>query len=116
LNGQLAVLDGSIDDLLTVELVGDRIGRSTDPMLPEKAGNSVDRAREARAIGWTASSNVRDLRYGRRWRFEDFVMATAVPAPDDAAAPTERQLQDGHPAMAIQKVHELATKYGIIFG
>ena len=48
--------------------------------------------------------------------FEDFVMATALPAPDNAVAPTERQLQDGDPAMAIQKVHELATEYGILFG
>ena len=47
--------------------------------------------------------------------FEDFVMATALPAPDNAVAPTERQLQGGDPAMAIKKVHELATKYGIIF-
>ena len=48
--------------------------------------------------------------------FEDFVMATALPAPDNAVAPTERQLRDGDPAIAIQKVHELAAKYGILFG
>jgi quercetin dioxygenase-like cupin family protein len=48
--------------------------------------------------------------------FENFVMATALAAPDNAVAPTERQLRDGDPAMAVQNVHELATKYGILFG
>jgi quercetin dioxygenase-like cupin family protein len=48
--------------------------------------------------------------------FENFVMATALPSPDNAVAPTERQLQGGDPAMAIQKIHELATQYGILFG
>ena len=42
--------------------------------------------------------------------FEEFIMATAVPAPDNAVAPTEP------PAVAVQNVHELATNYGIIFG
>ena len=42
--------------------------------------------------------------------FEDFLMATAVLAPDDAAAPTEP------PAVTIQNVHELADSYGIQFG
>lgn len=42
--------------------------------------------------------------------FEEFIMATAVPAPDNAVAPTEP------PAVAVQNVHELATDYGIIFG
>src|SRR5215470_14342999 len=48
--------------------------------------------------------------------FEDFVMATALPAPHNAVAPTERQLQGGDPAIAIKNVHELATKFGILFG
>ena len=48
--------------------------------------------------------------------FEEFVMATAMPAPDNAAAPTERQLQAGDSSLAIQNVHELATEYGILFG
>ena len=42
--------------------------------------------------------------------FEEFITATAVPAPDNAAAPTEP------PKVAVQKVHELAAKYGILFG
>jgi quercetin dioxygenase-like cupin family protein len=42
--------------------------------------------------------------------FEEFVMATAVPAPDDALAPTEP------PAVAVRNVHELAADYGILFG
>jgi len=42
--------------------------------------------------------------------FEEFIMAAAVPAPDNAVAPTEP------PAVAVQNVHELAAGYGIIFG
>jgi quercetin dioxygenase-like cupin family protein len=42
--------------------------------------------------------------------FEEFVMATAVPAPDNAVAPTEP------PAAAVRNVHELAADYGIVFG
>ncbi len=42
--------------------------------------------------------------------FEEFVMATAVPAPDNAIAPTEP------PAVAVQNVRELVTEYGILFG
>src|SRR5262250_534980 len=42
--------------------------------------------------------------------FEEFIMATAVPAPDSAVAPTEP------PAVAVRNVHELATDYGILFG
>jgi quercetin dioxygenase-like cupin family protein len=42
--------------------------------------------------------------------FEEFVLATAVPAPDNAVAPTEP------PAVAVQNVHELAADYGILFG
>lgn len=48
--------------------------------------------------------------------FEEFIMATAVSAPDNAAAPTERQLQGEALAIAIQNVHRLATDYGIVFG
>ena len=42
--------------------------------------------------------------------FEEFIVATAVPAPDHAVAPTEP------PAVAVQNVHKLATDYGILFG
>jgi len=42
--------------------------------------------------------------------FEEFIMTTAVPAPDNAVAPTEP------PAVAVRNVHELATDYGILFG
>jgi len=42
--------------------------------------------------------------------FEEFVLATAVPAPDNAVAPTEP------PAVAVRNVHELAADYGILFG
>ena len=48
--------------------------------------------------------------------FEEFVMATAIPAPDNAAAPTERQLQVEDPSIAVQNVHRLASEYGILFG
>src|SRR5215469_1960260 len=42
--------------------------------------------------------------------FEEFIMATAVSAPDNAVAPTEP------PAVAVRNVHELAASYGILFG
>jgi len=42
--------------------------------------------------------------------FEEFVMATAVPAPQDAVAPTEP------PAVAVENVHQLAASFGILFG
>ena len=42
--------------------------------------------------------------------FEDFLIATSVPAPDDAVAPTEP------PAVAVRNVFELAAAYGIQFG
>ena len=42
--------------------------------------------------------------------FEELIMATAVPAPDNAVAPTEP------PAIAVRNVHELAADYGILFG
>jgi quercetin dioxygenase-like cupin family protein len=41
--------------------------------------------------------------------FEKFIMATAVPAPDNAVAPTKP------PALAVENVHKLATDYGILF-
>jgi quercetin dioxygenase-like cupin family protein len=41
--------------------------------------------------------------------FEQFLKATAIPAPDDAAAPTEP------PAVAVRNVLELAADYGIRF-
>src|SRR5499433_1388776 len=42
--------------------------------------------------------------------FEEFIMAAAVPASDNAVAPTEP------PAVAVRNVHELAADYGIVFG
>ena len=42
--------------------------------------------------------------------FEEFIMATAVPAPDNAVAPTKPL------AVAVRNVHELAADYGILFG
>src|SRR6516164_9265515 len=42
--------------------------------------------------------------------FEEFLRLTAVPAPDNAAAPTKP------PAISVQNVHELATDFGIIVG
>jgi len=42
--------------------------------------------------------------------FEEFIMATALPAPDNAVAPTEPT------AVAVRNVHELAADYGIVFG
>jgi len=42
--------------------------------------------------------------------FEEFLKETAIPAPDDAVAPTKP------PAVAVRNVHELATDYGILFG
>jgi quercetin dioxygenase-like cupin family protein len=41
--------------------------------------------------------------------FEEFLRMTAVPAPDNAAAPTKP------PAIPVQNVHELATGFGILF-
>jgi quercetin dioxygenase-like cupin family protein len=42
--------------------------------------------------------------------FEGFLRATAVAAPDNAAAPTKP------PAAPVRNVHELAADYGILFG
>ena len=42
--------------------------------------------------------------------FEEFLRATAVLAPHNAAAPTEP------PSVAVRNVHELAADYGILFG
>jgi quercetin dioxygenase-like cupin family protein len=47
--------------------------------------------------------------------FEDFLKVTAVPAPDNAVAPTERQLRVDDPSIAIRNVHQLAADYGIQF-
>src|SRR5262249_48018386 len=41
--------------------------------------------------------------------FEEFLRLTAVPAPDNAAAPTRP------PAIPVQNVHELAAGFGILF-
>jgi quercetin dioxygenase-like cupin family protein len=42
--------------------------------------------------------------------FENFLKATAIPAPPDAVAPNEP------PAVAVRNVHALAEEYGIEFG
>ena len=42
--------------------------------------------------------------------FEGFLLATAVPALENAPAPTKP------PATAVRNVHELASEYGILFG
>jgi len=42
--------------------------------------------------------------------FEEFIMATAVPAPDNAEAPSVP------PAIAVENVHKLAASFGILFG
>ena len=42
--------------------------------------------------------------------FEGFLKETAIPAPENAAAPIEP------PEVAVQNVHELAIAYGILFG
>ena len=47
---------------------------------------------------------------------DEFLMATALPALDNAAAPTEQELQANDPAVAVQNVHKLASEYGIVFG
>jgi quercetin dioxygenase-like cupin family protein len=41
---------------------------------------------------------------------EEFLAVTALPAPDNAAAPTEP------PAVVVRNVHQLAAEYGILFG
>ena len=48
--------------------------------------------------------------------FENFVMATAIPAPVNAVAPTAPQLQGEELSAAIENVHRLAAEYGILFG
>src|SRR5215831_2715350 len=42
--------------------------------------------------------------------FEEFILATAVSAPNHTVAPTEP------PAVAVENVHRLAASFGIIFG
>src|SRR5215470_2764933 len=42
--------------------------------------------------------------------FEEFMRVTAVPAPDNAPAPTKP------PSISVQNVHGLATGFGILFG
>lgn len=50
--------------------------------------------------------------------FEEFIMATALPAPKNASAPTQRQLQAANedPSIAVENVQKLAAQYGIVFG
>lgn len=50
--------------------------------------------------------------------FEEFIMAAALPAPGNASAPTQRQLQAANedPSIAVENVHKLASQYGIVLG
>ena len=48
--------------------------------------------------------------------FDDFVMSTAIPAPDSSVPPTEPQLQGKELSIAVQNVHKLAAEFGILFG
>jgi len=48
--------------------------------------------------------------------FENFVMATALPAAANAVAPTAPRLQGEELSAAIENVHRLAAEYGILFG
>lgn len=50
--------------------------------------------------------------------FEEFIMAAALPAPDNSSAPTLRQLQAASedPSIAVENIHKLAAQYGIVFG
>ena len=42
--------------------------------------------------------------------FEESIIETALPAPDNAVASTEP------PKVAVRSVHELSIDYGILFG
>lgn len=45
--------------------------------------------------------------------FEEFIMAAALPAPDNSSAPTLRQLQAASedPSIAVENIHKLAAQY-----
>jgi hypothetical protein len=52
--------------------------------------------------------------------FEKFLKVTALPAPDNAAAPASTPINQERlwesPAVAVWNVHELTADYGILFG
>lgn len=97
-SGELAVIVG--DDVFVLE-AGDSLIAPRD--IPHQLRNS-------------GSTTNRYLLVFSPSGFEEFVMATALPAPDNAVAPTERQLQVEDPSVAVRNVHQLAADYGIIFG
>ena len=92
LAGELEVIVGSKTFVLKP---GDSLVAPRD--IPHQLRNSGDVENHYLLIFWPSG-------------FEGFLEATAVPAPDNAVAPTEP------PAAAIRNVHELASQYGILFG
>ena len=92
LGGELEVIVGGKSFVLKP---GDSLVAPRD--IPHQLRNSGDVENHYLLIFWPSG-------------FEGFLEATAVPAPDNAVAPTEP------PAAAIRNVHELASQYGILFG
>ena len=92
LTGELEVIVGSERFVLKP---GDSLVAPRD--IPHQLRNSGDVENHYLLIFWPSG-------------FEGFLKAAAIPAPDNAVAPTEP------PAAAIRNVHELAGEYGILFG
>jgi quercetin dioxygenase-like cupin family protein len=92
LSGELEVLVGSE---IFVLRVGDTLVAPRG--IPHQLRNTGDGENHYLLVFWPAG-------------FEGFLRATAVPAPDNATAPTKP------PAIAVRNVHELAADYGIQFG
>ena len=92
LAGELEVIVG---DKTFVLKPGDSLVAPRD--IPHQLRNSGDVENHYLLIFWPSG-------------FEGFLETTAVPAPDNAVAPTEP------PAAAVRNVHELASQYGILFG
>jgi hypothetical protein len=92
LSGELEVIVGSEVFVLRV---GDTLVAPRG--IPHRLRNSGDGENHYLLVFWPSG-------------FEGFLQATAVPAPDNAAAPTKP------PAIAVRNVHELAADYGIQFG
>ena len=92
LAGELEVIVGSKTFVLKP---GDSLVAPRD--IPHQLRNSGDVENHYLLIFWPSG-------------FEGFLEATAVPAPDNAVAPTEP------PAAAIRNVHEVASQFGILFG
>ena len=92
LSGELEVTVGGKVFVLTV---GDTLVAPRG--IPHQLRNSGDAENHYLLVFWPSG-------------FEGFLQATAVPAPDNATAPTKP------PAIAVRNVHELAADYGIQFG